>query len=721
MSDSNSDKEFKDAEDVLGEESGVEVSNVNGGENKKDEGKKSKNAKKKNQKKKKKEAQEAKRTQGGDGEGREGGEDNDVTDAKNGKDNVTEVKEDNATDIKEDNVTDIKEDNVTDIKEDNVTDITETKDHDTYVKDSNNIINTSPDHDTETLTSIAKSEKDVPESVYEDVQPPSTNKSSVADITSTYDDEPNNISVPSRDLIKDSITVNEPIQPSFNHVNKQSPNYLLESKFNQIKTKFDAKDHKNQQIINSGIESVKSFFNQIKSTTELMQNVNETKDIPWDLWTQVIEDYESMVINKPTQLNDLIMLGIPQEIRGIVWQIIGRSKNLDLEEFYLSIKNEVSTHEKQIKRDITRTSFYNSISRYDKINDLYNVIKGYSLFDPDVGYTQGMIFITTPLILVLNEAECFSILVSLMKDYNLRDLFSPDMLGLHLMLYKFDRLLEIYSPSLFNYLSKQGIKSSMYASQWFLTIFGYKFPIEIVLRIYDILITQGLDSLLKFAINLMLKNEMNLMCLRFDDLLNFLKHNLFNIYVNEKYVTTDPSSKQLQQQQQLLDYYNLDEFVKDSMEINFNPNDLDKFDLEFHNILQTDIDKKEEIDQINLENGKLRNEIKHLQMKLTSLNGDHLDVIEKLVKLKVKLPELKHDSQELEEETHQLKSSIELLNANINDEIPEDIENEINRLLVINKEETEKNIQWEDELNELQSQDQDLSEKLKSKKKWFWK
>ena len=69
----------------------------------------------------------------------------------------------------------------------------------------------------------------------------------------------------------------------------------------------------------------------------------------------------------------------------------------------------------------------------------------------------------------MNESECFCLLVTLMKEYGLRDLFCPEMKGLHVLLYEFDRLLESYSPVLYNHLVKQGIKSSMYASQWFLT------------------------------------------------------------------------------------------------------------------------------------------------------------------------------------------------------------------------------------------------------------
>ena len=141
------------------------------------------------------------------------------------------------------------------------------------------------------------------------------------------------------------------------------------------------------------------------------------------------------------------------------------------------------------------------------IRDRFNVIKAYSLYDPDVGYTQGMIFIAAPLIMNMSESECFCLLVLLMKEYQLRDLFCPGMKGLHLLLYEFDCLLAKYSPVLYNHLVKQGIKSSMYASQWFLTFFAYKFPLNIVLRIYDSIITQGMESILKFAVNLMIQNE----------------------------------------------------------------------------------------------------------------------------------------------------------------------------------------------------------------------
>jgi hypothetical protein len=71
------------------------------------------------------------------------------------------------------------------------------------------------------------------------------------------------------------------------------------------------------------------------------------------------------------------------------------------------------------------------------------------------------------------DEEAFCVLVRLMKSYDLRSHYTPGMPGLQLRLFQFDRLLEELLPGLYMHMLRQGVKSSMYASQWFLTLFGY--------------------------------------------------------------------------------------------------------------------------------------------------------------------------------------------------------------------------------------------------------
>src|ERR1700760_4699608 len=107
----------------------------------------------------------------------------------------------------------------------------------------------------------------------------------------------------------------------------------------------------------------------------------------------------------------------------------------------------------------------------------------------------------------MREEEAFCLFVRLMSKYGLRDMFTQDMPGLHLHLYQFERLLEDFEPALYCHLNRRGVTSNLYATQWFLTLFAYRFPLQLVMRVYDLILSEGLEgAILKFGIALMQKN-----------------------------------------------------------------------------------------------------------------------------------------------------------------------------------------------------------------------
>lgn len=112
-------------------------------------------------------------------------------------------------------------------------------------------------------------------------------------------------------------------------------------------------------------------------------------------------------------------------------------------------------------------------------------------YDQEVGYTQGLAFIVAALLLNVRitsvphipeswltqqmpDEEAFCVLVRLMDSYNLRSHFLADMPGLQLRLFQLDRLLEETIPLLHTHFVRKGVKSSMWASQWFMTLFSYR-------------------------------------------------------------------------------------------------------------------------------------------------------------------------------------------------------------------------------------------------------
>lgn len=509
-----------------------------------------------------------------------------------------------------------------------------------------------------------------------------------------------------------------------------SASSLLQAKQAQISSKFGSKDRAQQEAITTGIRSIKNTFNEIKSTIDHMPTELLSGPIDWDFWTRVVENYDSVVETEQPELLEAVAKGIPKEFRGIVWQSVAKSKSVVMEELYMHLKTEASIHEKAIKRDLTRTSFFTNVEAVDKAGELFNVIKAYSNFDPDVGYTQGMAFIAIPLIMNMTESECFCLLVTLMKEYEIRELFCPEMKGLHLLLHQFDTLLEKKLPLLFNHLTRQGVRSLMYASQWFLTFFSYKFPLDVVLRIFDVIITQGAEALIKLAINLMLRNETSLLRLNFDALLDFLKLNLFNIYVSEEFVQADtqeskrfpllsrkPSSK-------TTSYYKLDEFMQDSMLVEISPLDLSRCKVEFEQMCVEDGERAEEIEKLKEVSGKLRHEIKTYETDLFTLNHTHVNVVQELVDKKVMLPEILSDIDDLNQAVTTLKQDILNLESKLNsdkDNIPQDIESKIQDLLEQNARETERFANLDEQFNSLSIENEQLDAEIKKMpKSWFW-
>lgn len=501
--------------------------------------------------------------------------------------------------------------------------------------------------------------------------------------------------LPDRTPVKEYFQFGDPI--AFNPIElPECENLMLAYNLMSINKVFNNKAKSDQKSILSGTENLKSLFNQLK--TSLM--VNDTSNtVEWDKWLQLINDELSF-----DEINSLASGGVPDDIRNIIWQVVAKSNNLKMNDYYLINKLKNSIHERQIKKDITRNSFYNSINQYNKINDLYNNLKIYSEVNPEIGYNQSFTFILSPIILKLPELESFNLFYSLLEDYGIKSLFDRDMTGLQIILYKFDRLLEIYCPKLFNHFIKQGIKSNMYASQWFLTMFSYKLPIDIVLKIYDMVIFEGIDYLLKISIKLMSINEQLLLSLKFDKLMEYLRNHIIDLLIEE----TPNGIK-----------YNAEKLFSNL--VNLNPNLLKRFELEVSKQNERNEEKVKEINKINLENGKLRNEIKYLQMSLTTLNKDHLNLVQTLINSKIRLPELVQQNSDLTTEIERLKEDLNDMKHLNEDDVPANIETEIEKLLVENKAATEKNISLEDQLSELISEEKELDDKLKVyKKNWFW-
>lgn len=464
---------------------------------------------------------------------------------------------------------------------------------------------------------------------------------------------------------------------------------LILNRFVQNETELDLRNDKDKENAKQGNQHLKEEFDNIQDSTQ-----KELVQYDWPFWSKLVHNYAEMVKTESKKLETEVGKGIPPQIRGIIWQLMTNSNSQEMEELYNSLLLLDSVNEKAIRRDLSRTKFITE----DKTNSLFNVLKAYSLYDPAVGYTQGMGFIATTLILNCDEEwQSFSLFIKLMKVYGFRELFLPGMPGLMLKLYQFDTLLEEHDPQLYNHLIRQGIRSSMFATQWFLTMFAYKFPLDFVLRIMDIIILEGIESLLKFSLNLLIKNSRNLIILNFDSLLEFLKEDLF-----QKYATGESEEE-----------YDIDTFINDSLEIKITPLQIERYIKEYEEIHKLESEKEKQYEEQRIKNRQLQKDLRKIENDYSVLNKEHITIANELIENRLRMETLQDENKDLHLIIDDLKKQLEReiykqKLPNPDAQIPTDLKEDLNKTMERNLEVMNENEELRERLDKLEKENYEL-------------
>lgn len=498
--------------------------------------------------------------------------------------------------------------------------------------------------------------------------------------------------------------------------------------------------------------------------------------VNWDLWQSVVYEGPTAVSRTSGQeLSQAIANGIPQPIRGVVWQVLAGSKNPHLEIMYRelvsrgtdkevdypppiprttsatnvekeslassasSIKSDVSTPatavspspsheypgaessldkkrrsgddkaavqklEKVIKRDLgARTSYSKYLASAGLQDGLFGLCKAYALFDEAVGYAQGMNFIAMPLLFNMPEEEAFTLFVRLMSKYNLRSMFTAEMTGLHLHLYQFERLLEDFEPALYCHLHRRGVAPDLYATQWFLTLFAYRFPLQLVLRVYDLILSEGLSAILKFGIALMQKNAHTLLQIQdMSQLATYLKEKLFDVYIDKS-----PSALSILESGFFgsaggidKEVYRADDLVRDACAVIITPQTLAAYTAEFEERRRLDKEREAEVEGLRSSNSALTTRVRRLEERAQQHDTEHVGIASELVRTKVDNETLHDENEGLKTQVAELKKVVDAQPA----EVEEKLRAEMDRIMQRNIEVQNQNRALEESVQETEQE-----------------
>ncbi|XP_062899372.1 TBC1 domain family member 1-like isoform X3 [Mobula hypostoma] len=207
--------------------------------------------------------------------------------------------------------------------------------------------------------------------------------------------------------------------------------------------------------------------------------------------------------------------GVPRYHRGEIWKLLAEQHQL---RYRLPVKQQPKTtpYEELLKQltsqqhailiDLGRTfpthPYFTTQLGAGQLS-LYNLLKAYSLLDPEVGYCQGLSFVAGILLLHMSEEDAFQMLKFLMYDMGLRRQYRPDMIILQIQMYQLSRLLHDYHRDLYCHFEENEISPSLYAAPWFLTVFASQFPLGFVARVFDMIFLQGSEVIFKVALSLL--------------------------------------------------------------------------------------------------------------------------------------------------------------------------------------------------------------------------
>ena len=216
------------------------------------------------------------------------------------------------------------------------------------------------------------------------------------------------------------------------------------------------------------------------------------------LWAEYLRDNGRNVtlIRQPT-FHKLIRVGLPNRLRGEIWELTSGSIFLRLEtpalyqDTLAKFEGQESLAIDEIEKDLNRSlPEYPGFQSEEGIGRLRRVLTAYSWVNADVGYCQAMNIVVAALLIYMSEAQAF-FLLSTLCDRLVPGYYSTTMYGTLLDQKVFESLVEKTMPILWEHLVKSDVQLSVVSLPWFLSLYINSMPLVFAFRVLDVFFVEG--------------------------------------------------------------------------------------------------------------------------------------------------------------------------------------------------------------------------------------
>ena len=216
------------------------------------------------------------------------------------------------------------------------------------------------------------------------------------------------------------------------------------------------------------------------------------------LWGENLREYgRNVTLIRQPKFHKLIRVGLPNRLRGEIWELTSGSLFLRLENptLYSDTLTKFDGRESlaidEIEKDLNRSlPEYPGFQSEEGIGRLRRVLTAYSWTNEQVGYCQAMNIVVAALLIYMSEAQAF-FLLSALCDRLLPGYYSTTMYGTLLDQRVFESLVEKTMPILWDHLVKSDVQLSVVSLPWFLSLYINSMPLVYAFRVLDVFFLEG--------------------------------------------------------------------------------------------------------------------------------------------------------------------------------------------------------------------------------------
>lgn len=231
-------------------------------------------------------------------------------------------------------------------------------------------------------------------------------------------------------------------------------------------------------------------------------------------WFEFFRRYgRNLEIVKNKIFTSLVLIGIPNRLRGEIWELTNgamylRFENInEFDQLLSNNENVKSLAIDEIEKDLNRSlPEYPAFQTKEGIDKLRRVLTAYSWKNPEIGYCQAMNIVTAALLIFMTEEQAYWTL-NVLCDKLIPGYYSKTMYGVLLDQKVLEGLVRKSMPALGDHFANNDIQLSIVSLPWFLSFFLNSMPLVFAFRVMDGLFLNGIKTLFQVALAIIKVNS----------------------------------------------------------------------------------------------------------------------------------------------------------------------------------------------------------------------